>query len=78
VRTEVLKVEQRGHSPVIVTARPLRRPLRRLLALTEVKAPVLSPEELGPQIRIESAGLVNLETTHHGAPAIPSPAALGS
>ena len=62
VRAEVIKVEQRGASPVIVTARPLRRPLRRLLALTEVKAPVLSPDELGPQIRVESAGVVTLET----------------
>jgi flagellar biosynthesis component FlhA len=63
VRAEVVKVEQRGASPVLVTARPLRRPLRRLLALTEVTAPVLCPDELGPQITIESAGTVSLDDT---------------
>ena len=62
VRAEVVKVEQRGASPVVVTARPLRRPLRRLLALTEVRSPVLSPDELGPQVRVETAGVVMLET----------------
>ncbi|MCP3993194.1 MAG: FHIPEP family type III secretion protein [Actinomycetia bacterium] len=61
IRKQVLMVEQRGHSPVIVSASALRRPLRKLMALTEVQAPVLSPEELGPQIHIETAGVVNLE-----------------
>ena len=61
LRNEVLQVEQQGRAPVIVSARPLRRPLRKLIALTEVKAPVLSPEELGPQVRIENVGVVNLE-----------------
>ncbi len=60
-RNQVLSVEQLGNSPVIVTARALRRPLRKLLSLTDVRAPVLSPEELGPQILVESAGVVNLE-----------------
>ncbi len=61
VRTQVLTVEQRGHSPVIVAAGALRRPLRKLLTLTDLAVPVLSPEELGPQIQIETAGVVNLE-----------------
>lgn len=61
VRAQVLVVEQQGHSPVVVCARAMRRPLRRLLSLTDVTAPVLSPEELGPQIHIEHAGVVNLE-----------------
>jgi flagellar biosynthesis protein FlhA len=78
VRNEVVRVEQRGHSPVIVTARPLRRPLRRLLSLTEVKAPVLSPEELGPQIRVESAGVIKVEASVAGSPAVGAPAVLGS
>jgi len=60
-RSQVLAVEQQGHSPVVVAARALRRPLRKLLSLTDVKAPVLSPEELGPQVHVESAGVVNLE-----------------
>ncbi|MEM7272275.1 MAG: flagellar biosynthesis protein FlhA [Actinomycetota bacterium] len=61
IRTQVLAAEQQGHSPVVVCARSMRRPLRRLLSLTDVTAPVLSPEELGPQIHIEPAGVVNLE-----------------
>ncbi|MEM8925089.1 MAG: flagellar biosynthesis protein FlhA [Actinomycetota bacterium] len=76
VRSEVLSVEQRGHSPVLVTARAMRRPLRKLLSLTEVKAPVLSPEELGPQVQIESAGVVNLERAD--IEAAQSPAILGA
>ncbi|MGI9596582.1 MAG: flagellar biosynthesis protein FlhA [Acidimicrobiales bacterium] len=60
-RNQVLAVEQLGNSPVIVTARGLRRPLRKLLSLTDVRAPVLSPEELGPQVLVENAGVVNLE-----------------
>jgi flagellar biosynthesis protein FlhA len=61
VRAQVLAVEQQGHSPVLVAARNLRRPLRKLMALTDVNAPVLSPEELGPQVQVENAGVVNLE-----------------
>ena len=61
IRNQVLVVEQRGHSPVIVAASALRRPIRKLMALTEVQAPVLSSEELGPQLHIETAGVVNLE-----------------
>ncbi|MEM9131572.1 MAG: flagellar biosynthesis protein FlhA [Actinomycetota bacterium] len=76
IRNEVLAVEQRGHSPVLVAARAMRRPLRKLLSLTEVKAPVLSPEELGPQVLVESAGVVNLERADvaNGS----SPAVLGA
>ncbi len=62
-RNQILSAEQLGLSPVIVTARALRRPLRKLLSLTDVRAPVLSPEELGPQILVENAGVVNLEQT---------------
>jgi flagellar biosynthesis protein FlhA len=61
VRNQVLAIEQQGHNPVIVAAGALRRPLRKLLALTEVRAPVLSPDELGPQVEIRSAGVVSLE-----------------
>jgi flagellar biosynthesis protein FlhA len=60
-RNQVLLAEQAGNSPVIVTARALRRPLRKLLSLTDVRAPVLSPEELGPQVLVENAGVVRLE-----------------
>lgn len=75
IRTEVLKVEQRGRSPVIVAARGLRRPLRKLLSLTEVQAPVMSSEELGPQVKVENAGVVTLE---HARVQPESPAILGA
>ena len=71
VRNNVLAVEQQGHSPVILAARALRRPLRKLLTLTEVKAPVLSPEEIGPQIHLQNAGVVNLEQAEVEAGATP-------
>ena len=61
-RMKVRDVEQLGLSPVILTSRPLRRPLRRLLALAEIPAPVLSMEELGPQVTVETQGLVALPT----------------
>ncbi|MFT7597580.1 MAG: flagellar biosynthesis protein FlhA [Acidimicrobiales bacterium] len=60
-RTKVAQVEQRGLAPVILTSRTLRRPLRHLLALTEVMAPVLSIEELGPQVQVETQGLVEIQ-----------------
>ena len=59
-RSKVNEVEQRGHTPVVLTSRTLRRPLRRLLALTEINAPVLSMEELGSQVRVETQGYVAL------------------
>ena len=59
-RQKVTEVEHRGHSPVVLTASSLRRPLHRLLALTEVNAPVLAMEELGSQVRVETQGLITL------------------
>ncbi len=61
-RAKVHEVEQRGLNPVVLTSRTLRRPLRRLLALTEIHAPVLSMEELGSQVRVETQGHVALNT----------------
>ncbi len=61
-RQKVTEVEHRGHSPVVLTASSLRRPLHRLLALTEVNAPVLAMEELGSQVRVETQGLITLPT----------------
>jgi flagellar biosynthesis protein FlhA len=61
VRRQVHAAEQTGSSPVLVTSAPLRRPLRRLLALTEIDAPVLALDELGAQLRIETLGMVNLD-----------------
>ncbi len=70
-RIKVQEVEQRGVSPVVLTSRPLRRPLRKLLALTEIHAPVLSMEELGSQVRVETQGFVALTP-----PALPSDSSL--
>lgn len=68
IKGEVVNVERMGHSPAIVVARPLRRPLRRLLNLTEVTTPVLSPEEIGPQVLVENVGVVNIEPTEDEQP----------
>ncbi len=57
-RNTVTDVERRGLSPVILTSRTLRRPLHRLLALTDINAPVLAMDELGTQVRVETQGLV--------------------
>ena len=57
-RMKVAEVERRGISPVILTASGLRRPLSRLLSLTEIPAPVLSMDELGHQVRVEPQGLI--------------------
>ena len=59
-RVKIHDVEQHGLAPVILTSRALRRPLRRLLALTEIQVPVLSMEELGAQVRVETQGYVAL------------------
>jgi len=68
VRNEVLKLERTGASPVMVVAGPLRRPLHRLLTLTEVSAPVLSPDELGPQVQVENSGVVKVDATETEPP----------
>jgi flagellar biosynthesis protein FlhA len=59
-RAKVSQVEQNGLAPVILTSRLLRSPLRRLLALTEIHSPVLSMEELGSQVRVETQGFVQI------------------
>jgi flagellar biosynthesis protein FlhA len=61
IRRQLHLAEDTGMSPVVVTSAPLRRPLRRLLALTEINAPVLSLDEVGAQLRIDTLGTVNLE-----------------
>lgn len=59
-RAKVGQVEQNGLAPVVLTSRLLRSPLRRLLALTEIHSPVLSMEELGSQVRVETQGFVQI------------------
>ncbi len=62
VRAASVRVEQRGIEPVLIVARPLRRPLRKLLALTDLTIPVLCTEEIGPQVQIDNTEVVNLES----------------
>ena len=52
--------EQRGESPVLMCAGPLRTALRRLVRGVAPRLPVLSYAELGPQLRLETIGVVNL------------------
>ncbi|MEZ5227408.1 MAG: flagellar biosynthesis protein FlhA [Acidimicrobiales bacterium] len=62
-RTQMHAAEQSGLMPVILTSKPLRRPLRRLLALTDLDPTVLAIDELGSHLRIETLGTVNHDNT---------------
>ncbi len=62
-RTQMNAAENTGMMPVILTSKPLRRPLRRLLALTDLDPTVLAIDELGSHLRIETLGTVNYDTT---------------
>ncbi len=62
-RTQLHAAEHTGMMPVILTSKPLRRPLRRLLALTDLDPTVLAIDELGSHLRIETLGTVNYDDT---------------
>src|SRR4051794_13126460 len=55
------EAEQRGESPVLVCSGQLRPALRRLTKTVAPRLPVLSYAELGPQLQLETIGVVNLE-----------------
>jgi flagellar biosynthesis protein FlhA len=63
VRFQMRAAEESGLMPVLLTSKPLRRPLRRLLALTDLDPTVLAIDELGNQLRIETMGTVNNDST---------------
>ncbi len=63
LRSTVTAIEQTGVSPSLVTARPLRRPLKQLLQMTELDCLVLAFDELGPHLRIDTRGTVTSERT---------------
>ncbi len=63
LRAKIIEVEQTGVSPALVTARILRRPLKKLLALTDLDCLLLAFEELGSHIRIDTRGTVTSERT---------------
>jgi flagellar biosynthesis protein FlhA len=52
--------EQRGESPVLVCSAQLRPALRRLVRAAAPRLSVLSYAELGPQLRLETVGVVTL------------------
>jgi flagellar biosynthesis protein FlhA len=60
VATEAEKAEQAGHQPVLVCAARIRSPLRRIVHAAAPRLPVLSYAELGPQLELETQGVVNL------------------
>ena len=52
--------EQRGEQPVLICAARLRAALRRLVHAAAPRLPVLSYAELGPQLSLETMGVVSL------------------
>jgi flagellar biosynthesis protein FlhA len=54
------EAEREGEMPVLVCAAPLRVAVRKLVRTAAPRLPVLSYAELGPQLRLETRGVVNL------------------
>ena len=54
------EAEQRGVSPVLVCSAQMRPAVRRLVRTMAPRLPVLSYAELGPQLQLETIGVVNL------------------
>jgi flagellar biosynthesis protein FlhA len=54
------QAEQRGDSPVLLCSAQLRPALRRLVRTTAPRLPVLSYAELGPQLTLDTIGVVSL------------------
>jgi flagellar biosynthesis protein FlhA len=54
------EAEKEGEMPVLVCAAPLRPAMRKLVRTAAPRLPVLSYAELGPQLRLETRGVVNL------------------
>jgi RNA polymerase sigma factor (sigma-70 family) len=55
--------EQKGQEPVLVCTTRLRPALRRLLAAAVPRLGVLSVNELGPQVKLDRIGVVNVVNT---------------
>ena len=54
------EAERDGEMPVLVCAAPLRQAVRKLVRTANPRLPVLSYAELGPQLRLETKGVVSL------------------
>ena len=60
VAQRATEAEQSGDSPVLLCAAPLRPALHRLIHTAAPRLPVLSYAELGPQLRLDTKGVVSL------------------
>ena len=56
------QIEQSGRDAVLICATRLRPPLQQLIAAGARRVAVLSINELGPQVRVERMGVVNVAT----------------
>jgi flagellar biosynthesis protein FlhA len=54
------EAEQRGEQPALICSAQLRAALRRLTRTAAPRLPVLSYAELGPQLQLETVGVVSL------------------
>jgi flagellar biosynthesis protein FlhA len=61
----VTEVENRGVRPVLVCSGAIRPSMRRLLRGAAPSTPVLAYSELGPQLIIETVGVINLNNYAH-------------
>ena len=60
VQAMATQVEETGRDAVLVCASRLRLPLQQLTAVGARRVTVLSVNELGPQVRVERVGVVNV------------------
>ncbi|MEX2254410.1 MAG: flagellar biosynthesis protein FlhA [Acidimicrobiia bacterium] len=61
IAREAQGAERLGHQPVLVCAAPLRPALRRLVTPVVPRLTVLAYGELGPQLQVETVGMVSNE-----------------
>jgi flagellar biosynthesis protein FlhA len=62
VVTVATRIEQAGQDAVLICASKLRTPLQQLIQAGARRVAVLSISELGPQVRVERMGVVNVAT----------------
>lgn len=62
VQAVATRIEQTGRDAVLICASRLRPPLQQLIAAGARRVAVLAINELGPQVRVERMGVVNVAT----------------
>ena len=60
IQAVATRVEQTGRDAVLICASKLRQPLQALVAAGARRVAVMSINELGPQVRVERVGVVNV------------------